>query len=333
MQKVRIAQIGINEYSHGRDIFNTLKSLPDEFEIVGYVLVEDEREKFAHSLSVFDGYKELDLETVLKDPTIDAVVVETEEIHLTKYARLAALHGKHIHMEKPGGTNFAEFEDMIACVQKNGKTFHLGYMYRYNPAVIDLLKRVKSGELGEIICIEANMDCRHLPKTRDWLKTFDGGMMFFLGCHLLDLILQIQGTPKKILPLNKSTGMDGAVGDDFGMAILEYDRGYSMIKTCALEYGGYMRRQFVLTGTKGTIELKPLEALTENGYYTGIRYVGETDDWYADGTKSRSELYGRYDGMMRSFARMVRGDYQNPYTYEYERSLYKTILRCCGKRI
>ena len=101
MRKIRIAQIGINEYSHGRDIFNTLKALPDEYEIVGYALVEDEKEKFSHLLSVFDGYKEITLDEILTDPTIEAVTVETEEIHLTKYARLAAEHGKHIHMEKP----------------------------------------------------------------------------------------------------------------------------------------------------------------------------------------------------------------------------------------
>lgn len=331
MRKIKIAQIGINEYSHGRDVFNTLKSLPDEFELVGYALVENEKEKFSHILSVFDGYKELTLDEVLDDPTIEAVAVETEEIHLSKYARLAAEHGKHIHMEKPGGTDLAEFEEMMSSVKKGGKTFHVGYMYRYNPAVIELLDKIKKGELGEIVCVEANMDCHHTEKTRDWLKTFDGGMTFFLGCHLIDLILQIQGEPKRILPLNKSSGVDGAAGEDFGMAVLEYEKGYSIAKTCALEYGGYMRRQLVVTGTKGTAELKPLEALTNDGYYTGVRYVRETDDWYADGEKTRSALYGRYDTMMRLFADTVRGNRENPYTYDYETALYKTLLRCCGK--
>ena len=331
MRKIRIAQIGINEYSHGRDIFNTLKSLSDEFEIVGYALVEDEREKFAHILSVFDSYRELSLDEILNDPTIDAVAVETEEIHLTKYARLAAEHGKHIHMEKPGGTELAEFESLIECVKAGGKTFHLGYMYRYNPAVIAWLEKIKKGVLGDVISVEATMDCRHPAKVREWLKTLDGGMTFFLGCHLLDLIMQIQGEPKRVLPLNKATGVDGAAGEDFGMAVLEYERGYSYLKTCALEYGGYMRRQFVVTGTKGAVELKPLEALTGEGYYTGIRYVGETNDWYADGERSRSELYGRYEKMMRLFADMVRGNYENPYTYDYEKALYRTLLRCCGK--
>ena len=36
MRKIRIAQIGINQYSHGYDIFETLRALPEIFDIAGY---------------------------------------------------------------------------------------------------------------------------------------------------------------------------------------------------------------------------------------------------------------------------------------------------------
>ena len=101
MKKVRIAQIGINRYSHATGIFPTLKKLKDDYEIAGYVLVENEEELFPDLIDRYDGYPRLTLEEVLEDPTIVAVTIETEEIHLTKYALLAAQHGKHIHMESP----------------------------------------------------------------------------------------------------------------------------------------------------------------------------------------------------------------------------------------
>ena len=44
MRKVRIAQIGVNRYSHSNEIIDILTRLPDIFEFVGYALVEDERE-------------------------------------------------------------------------------------------------------------------------------------------------------------------------------------------------------------------------------------------------------------------------------------------------
>ena len=67
MRKIRIAQIGMNRHSHGEEIFMALKNLTDVFEIVGYALVEDEREACAHRLSVFRGYPELTLDEILNE--------------------------------------------------------------------------------------------------------------------------------------------------------------------------------------------------------------------------------------------------------------------------
>ena len=117
MKKIRIAQIGVNRYSHALSVFNSLKTQPDIFEVAGYCLVEGEKERFEKELFVFNGYPELTLEEILNDPTIEAVTVETEEIHLTKYAIMAAEHGKMIHMEKPGGTSLEEFEKLISLVK------------------------------------------------------------------------------------------------------------------------------------------------------------------------------------------------------------------------
>ena len=151
-------------------------------------------------MTCFEGFREMDVEEILKDPEIKAVTVETEEVYLSKYALLAAQHGKHIHMEKPGGVNLAEFGALIEAVKKNQTVFHTGYMYRYNPYVTELLQRIQNGELGEIISVEAQMNCYHEQETRQWLENFPGGMMFYLGCHLIDLILQIQGKPERIIP-------------------------------------------------------------------------------------------------------------------------------------
>ena len=78
MRKIRIAQIGINRYSHAPEVFHTLSIYPEIFDLVGYALVEDERETCADKLGCFDGYPELTLEEILNDPTIEAVAVETD---------------------------------------------------------------------------------------------------------------------------------------------------------------------------------------------------------------------------------------------------------------
>ena len=136
MRKVRIAQIGTSRNSHGSSIIKSLRKQSDLFEVVGYTLPENEREKFPDKMKYFDGLREMTLEEILGDPSIEAVTVETEEIYLTKYAQMAADAGKHIHMEKPGSQDCEAFEKMIETVRRNGTVFHTGYMYRYNPVGI-----------------------------------------------------------------------------------------------------------------------------------------------------------------------------------------------------
>jgi len=329
MRKIKIAQIGTSANSHGQFIWDSLKKQSDIFDIVGYALPEDEREKCPHLLPKYEGYREMTVEEILKDSEIEAVAIETEDMYLTKYAIMAAKAGKHVHMEKPGGRELCDFEELISSMKDSNHVFHRGYMYRYNPCVIELMKRIKNDELGDIISIEAQMSCTHNKKVREWFGNFKGGNMFFLGCHLIDLIYRIQGTPKNIIPLSHSTGVDGVNTEDFGMAVLEYEHGVSFAKVNSTELGGYLRRQFVVTGTKATVELKPFETSVGLGHQTTRTYYN-SGSWHQSGVETKSEVFDRYDGMMRAFAEYIVGEKKNPYSLEYELELYKIILTCCG---
>ncbi|MBQ5816700.1 MAG: Gfo/Idh/MocA family oxidoreductase, partial [Oscillospiraceae bacterium] len=198
MKKIKIAQIGVNEYSHSQEIFGSITKQNDIFEFVGYALPENEEQRLSKRASELAACKKMTVEEILSDPEIEAVAIETDEVHLTKYALMAARAGKHIHMEKPGGVSLEDFEALIGEMRKSGKVFHTGYMYRYNPYIMDIMRRVKSGEFGEVYSIDAQMNSPHPKAQREFLKSFPGGIMFFLGCHLVDLVLQIKGTPKKI---------------------------------------------------------------------------------------------------------------------------------------
>lgn len=331
MKKVKIAQIGTSKYSHGRQCWDSLKKQSEIFDIAGYALPESENTKFPELMRAYEGYRLMTVEEILNDSTITAVAIETEEKYLAKYALMAARAGKHIHLEKPGGTDFLEFKELVHIMQETGKVLHLGYMYRYNPFIMELLARIKSGELGEILSVEAHMSCFHKKEVRQWLQELPGGMMLFLGCHLVDLILQIQGKPKRILPLNKGTTWE-TDALDFGMVIFEYDKGISFAKTTALEVGGYARRQLVVIGTEGTVEIKPLEMFVP-GEATHFTEKTEYFDkaWHNRGVHSQTERFDRYDGMMAAFATYVRGETENPYTLDYELELYKTVLETCSE--
>ena len=334
MEKIRIAQIGTSKYSHGNSIFASLCKQTDIFEVVGYALPENEREKFPPNMPCFDGYREMTVEEILSDPEIEAVAVETEEVYLLKYAKMVAKAGKHLHMEKPGSPNLEDFRELVDILKEKNLAFTLGYMYRFNPKVKELLARVRSGELGRVFSVEAEMGCKHNKEQRAFLSAFPGGMTFFLGCHLIDLVYQIMGEPEEILPLSCSTGIDGVNTDDLGMAVFKYENGRSFVKTSDNEVGGFLRRYLLVTGERGSLEIRPLEyypALPESDKQTvTMSECFDTATWQAEWTASTSEAFDRYDDMMRNFAEIVRGK-ENPYGYDYELRLFEIIMKACGK--
>ena len=325
MKKIKIAQIGAL-HDHAAGIFPCMANYPDVFEIAGYATPDGEKPDYEYA---YDGYKEITVDEIFNIPELEAVTIETGEHNLTKYAIEAAKRGLHVHMDKPGGINPDEFDELIKIVKEKNLVLSMGYMYRFNPAVLEAKRLVQSGELGEIYAVEAQMNCYHPTEKRQWLEKFSGGMMFFLGCHLTDLVLQFMGEPEKIIPMNKVVGNEGTTSEDYGFAAFEYKNGTSFVKTCATESGGYMRRQLVLCGTKGTIEIKPFEYPKEDGIYSDMRICKSTV-WEAYGEDKTFGPIKRYDDMMLHFAKEIRGEAERTVSLEYERMLHKAVLKSCG---
>ncbi len=332
MKKIKIAQIGTSRNSHGNDIWLTLCELPEYFDVVGYALPENEDTKFPERAKEFLPYRRMTVEEILNNPEIEAVAVETEEIYLLKYAQMVADSGKALHMEKPGSPNVEAFRRLVDTLKSKGSVFHTGYMYRYNPVISDVIKRVKNGELGKIVSVDAQMSGFHPDAYGEFLNALPSGELFFLGCHLIDLIVQLLGRPEEIIPLSYSSTLKSIHSDDVGMAVFKYKNALATAKVNGAEKGGFSRRQLVIAGEKGTIEIKPLEKPYPS-YTQQVTTVKEynSDDWNDAGSEKTSAPYHRYDNMMKSFAKMVCGEIKNPYTYDYELLLFETIMEACKK--
>lgn len=336
MRKIKIAQIGIG-HDHAADSYRTLYNHPEQFDLVGWCAVEGEEDSVDLMKTRYDFYaktKQLTLDEILNMPDLEAVLIETGDWDLTKYARMAAEKNLHVRMDKPGGADAVEFEELLRTMKKTGKVFQIGYMYRYNPKYLEILDMVEKGEIGTIYSVEAHMDCEHGAPKRAWLGKLDGGMMQFLGCHLVDLIFRLQGVPEEILALNTSSGFDGVTAKDIGFAVFRYKNGVSFAKTAACEPGGFMRRQLVVCGEKRTVTLLPFERFVEGGQKTDMRVCEKgVEGWGYDGVHSSSDAYGRYDAMFDDFYRFVTEGRQNPYTLEYEARLHRILLAACGAQV
>ena len=149
---------------------------------------------------------------------------------------------------------------------------------------------------------------------------------------MVDFVYNIQGTPERIIPYIKSSGIRGVESKDLATVIFEYKNGTSVIQSNSCEINGFGRRELVVCGSEGTYENHPLERpigvkFTERSYATP----------FYDRHKKRDiqtvPITERYDAMMLDFAKMVRGEKENPYTYEYEFQMQRLVLASCGQNI
>ncbi len=343
MKKIRVVQIGIG-HDHALDVLDSMVAMRDTFEVVALGVPDSEIADFKEKIQICRdkmGLNVVSAAEALNLKNIDAAVIETEEENLCRFALLAAEKGLHIHMDKPGSASLKEFEKLTETLKKNNLVFSTGYMYRFNPEIEKIFAAAENGEFGEIYAVEAQMNCEQSADKRRWLKKLPGGMMFFLGCHLIDIILRLKGEPSEILPLNFSTDKD-EFGEDVTMAVFKYENGCSFAKISGVEAGGFARRQLVISGKEKTVEIRPIERwLTDNIFSFGgcktrlnmsasVRTVGSNCGWSADGAFKESEPFNRYDSMMRRFAQRVNLDDEKIYTKDYELTLYRLILKACG---
>ena len=101
--------------------------------------------------------------------------------------------GKHVHIDKPAGASLPAFRRILDSARKQKLLVQMGYMYRYNPAVVLLRELLKKGWLGEVFEVHAVMSKVVAPAERKQLARFKGGILFELGCHVLDLVVADPG--------------------------------------------------------------------------------------------------------------------------------------------
>ena len=338
MKKIRIAQIGTG-HDHAGVTFAALRRLTDIFEVVGYAEVPEDdldyiasKEHHKNDLWAYEGAKKYTVDELLSMRDLDAVAVETYDLNLVKYAQMAVNKGLHVQMDKAAGESAEEFEKLLKTVKEKKLVFNMGYMYRFNPLIRQAFERVRKGELGRVYSVEAEMNCYYGKDKREWLEKFQGGMMQYLGCHLIDLIVRLQGVPEEIIPYNYATGADGVQTKDVAFALLKYPNGISTVKSSMIDAGGYVRRHLTIHGEKGTIRICPLEKGEGGVSNISTKMVDylPSDGWHGLGRTTNSGVFDRYEGMLSAFAEMIRGERGLEVDLETEARVHRCLLTACG---
>jgi predicted dehydrogenase len=76
-----------------------------------------------------------DVDALLNDPEIDAIVVATPAASHHALAKRVLESGKHAFVEKPLATSTEQADELVSLAAKTGKTMMVGHTFLYNAAV------------------------------------------------------------------------------------------------------------------------------------------------------------------------------------------------------
>ncbi len=333
MKKVKIGQIGIcHEHAAGKIV--SLRCLPDVFEVVGVV---DDRAstsvRFAGAdLKPYEGLKWMTEEELFNVSGLQAVTVETANADLVSTALRCLERGLAIHMDKPGGEDLKQFGLLRRGCADRKLPFQMGYMFRNNPAIQFSRMLVREGRLGEVFEIQASMSHNYGGDAyQAYLGAFKGGIMFNLGCHLIDFIVPMLGRPEQVTPFLKSApGCPDAIKNNC-LTILEYPHATVTLRACSFEVEGLPSRRLKICGTKGTIELCPMERFDGNPLLMRLSLLQGNAE-YAAGTHTVDfgVKHDRYADQLIELAKMVNGEMPNPYGHEHDYLVQEILLAAAG---
>jgi len=197
---------------------------------------------------------------VLKDPEIGAVILATpHSLHLKQIAQ-AAKAGKHVFVEKPITLTRRTAEKAIEACRAAGITPSIGFNRRHAPAFVEMLNRIRSGVIGDVLHVEAthsgptgyNLDRSSWRSTR---AEAPAGGMTARGIHTLDGMINIAGPVPSVYAFSDKRKLPAEVDmDDTTSMLLKFASGATgSLSTVFVTADLYRMHVF---GSKGWIEMR-----------------------------------------------------------------------------
>jgi len=296
--------------------------------VIGIVEPDMELRKRAELQPAFQGLPWLTQEQLLNTAGLQAVLVETRVRELLATADACIAAGKHVHLDKPAGESLPHYRRILQAAAKQKLLVQMGYMYRYNPAVVLLREALIRGWLGEPFEVTAVMSKVVSPADRLKLAEYPGGLMFELGCHVIDLEVGVLGKPERVTAFPRHTAkIDDGLSDNM-LAVLESSKATATVRATGLEVDGFARRHLTVCGTGGTFHIQPLDDPAAR-----VTFAAPHGEYRAGYQDVKFPKYERYIADAADMAAILRGEKEADFSYDHDLAVQETVLRASNVSI
>lgn len=348
-RKARVVHWGII-HNHSSGKWDAVLKLTNDYEMVGWVddtaskamrMVEPKKSRYAK-------YPRFTPQQVFEEVKPDLIVVEVANSELVEVSTEIARRGIPMHMDKPLGADLAGFRRMSEICEAHGIPLQIGYMFRSNDAINKMVDLAKSGVLGEVYSVEADLDHSYgYPKYPEYASYYPGGTAYLLTCHAIEWAMPIFNDA---MPLKTSTIVKPAPGDPewaktHTLTVMEYPRANCVFRVCSR--GTQPCRHIRIDGSNGTAVLMPVEDFRTVKHTTGLPedglpkvdrlpvqlYLKKDAGGYRKGFTQLDfkAPEDRYAGQLQELAKILRGEIPNPPgLYEHDRKVHKVSLDACN---
>ena len=198
-----------------------------------------------------------DLDEILQDAAIDAVVFATPHSLHPDQVRRAVAAGKHVFVEKPFALTLADADQMLAAAEKAGVVLAVGFNRRFHPSMSHLRAAIRSGALGTLVTVSAEQTALHGLELTEaaWRarpEEAPAGAMTAIGVHLVDGMIDLMGPVASVFA--KVSRRAATFADDTTDVLLTFTSGASGHIICSTTAAPNYR--FAVYGTKGWAEVR-----------------------------------------------------------------------------
>jgi predicted dehydrogenase len=191
-------------------------------------------------------------------------------------------HGKHVLMEKPLANTEAECVDLIQLAEQPRLTLMTAYPLRFHPLVAQMRDMIQSGELGDVFQLSIwTEQLTNRGGEKGWALTRDGlggGQFFSHGCHYVDLMLWILGSPVRGSHIGSHVATEWMEGEGSSNVVIEFASG-----AVAYHFGTWGARgtklgnSFHAHGSRGMLELDRNAGTLKLYDEGGVRDIGQAE--------------------------------------------------------
>ena len=211
---INVAVVGLGWW--GTHVCNALHANSSSLKVVRGVEINLDAVKDLASNIGFELSK--NYEDALMDENVEGVILTTPHSTHEELVLKAVEAGKQVFCEKPLSLTASSAKKMVKACSDSGLILGLGHERRFEPAMEELARMVKGGELGTILHVEGHYshDKFATLASNNWRGSkIDAPAAGWtgMGVHLTDMLISMLGPIKEIRAICEKRVLDLPSGD------------------------------------------------------------------------------------------------------------------------